>query len=81
MWVNLLSILKSLKDKYCRILDYVTANLVALILVSKVNVTSCYIDCVTANLAALILIPSEPDFVRMENSDFCGAASKFQNDC
>ena len=47
----------------------------------KINVTSCYIDCVTANLAALILVPSEPDFIRMENSDFCGAASKFQNDC
>ena len=70
-----------MKDKCCLFLDYVTANLAALILVSKINVTSCYIDCVTANLAALILVPSEPDFVRMENSDFCGAASKFQNDC
>ena len=70
-----------MKDKCCRILDYVTANLVALILVSKVNVTSCYIDCVTVNLAALILVPSKPDFVQMENSDFCGTASKFQNDC
>ena len=70
-----------MKDQCCLFLDYVTANLAALILVSKINVTSCYIDCVTANLAALILVPSEPDFVWMENSDFCGAASKFQNDC
>ena len=70
-----------MKDQCCLFLDYVTANLAALILVSKINVTSCYIDCVTVNLAALILVPSEPDFVRMENSDFCGAASKFQNDC
>ena len=70
-----------MKDQCCLFLDYVTANLAALILISKINVTSCYIDCVTTNLAALILVPSEPDFVRVENSDFCGAASKFQNDC
>ena len=70
-----------MKDQCCPFLDYVIANLAALILISKINVTSCYIDCVTANLAALILVPSEPDFVRMENSDFCGVASKFQNDC
>ena len=62
-----------MKDQCCLFLDYVT--------VSKINIISCYIDCVTANLTALILIPSEPDFVRMENSDFCGVASKFQNDC
>ena len=70
-----------MKDQCCLFLDYVTANLAALILISKINVTSCYIYCGTGNLAALILVPSEPDFVRMENSDFCGAASKFQNDC
>ena len=45
-------------------------NLAALILVSKINVTSCYIDCVTTNLAALILVPSEPDLLRMEIQTF-----------
>ena len=68
------------KEKCYFILYSVSANLAALILVSKINVTLCYIYCVTANLAALILVPSEPDFVRMENSDSSGAASKFQID-